>query len=217
MERSVFRTMRMMRGTVSDVLDEIDQERDYETIPKEFFNITKIDDILRQFFAQNPISGLLEDHAANQIRGSVFTTYKFDGVTYDATYDTWGYRTNNGLYKYILTIRLSSDGYRFVPQSQQMMRNTNSTNHPTRGTGGWYVMNERFIADMAFLNDFMAKMNCTVTFLYNWPANRMELHFHDNVGELQFIVSLHNGHPRICQTSIAEYYREMGMKRISKK
>lgn len=199
---------RRYRGVSAlEALLDIEEEDDITSVPLEFFNIKKVDNILLQFFQQYPLRNLLSN--VESYNSPVQFDYKFDQVTYVGT--VFNYRWGLPTPRNILTIRLSNDGYRYQNQSQQFISLVAS--HPTRNSHGWYIMNQAFASEMEYLLGLLKERKMEVTFYYHYLLNRMEFHFREpETNELIFIVCLENVNPKADKGNPQQYYKDMNIK-----
>ena len=183
-------------------LDDDDEDYDDMTL----MNITLIDEILKEFTTQYKVDKLLSE--VQKYIGDIGITYKFRGVTYDGTITD--YRTlnptDNSLHDQ-LTIRLSSDGFRYPRPNWNdvaaVIRSHKSMHDPS-GIPGYHVMKKEYLKDMRTLAEIQKLCNANKTiFLYNPKYKRIDVEFFDSNMQIPLKITFEVGSPR--GTSKEEY------------
>ncbi len=179
------------------VLTILEEEEDQDTLDPSMLEITLIDEILGEFKQQFSIPSLLSK--VQSFVGDVGIHYKFKGVKYDGCLSDFRTMSSNGQFHHQLTIRLSSDGFRYSSPERKdvsaIIRSHKSMSNP-RGIPGYHVMKASFIENMKNLAAIQHECGGdTIKFFYNPKHRRIDIEFIDSNGQIPLKIDFEFGSP----------------------
>jgi hypothetical protein len=186
-------------GPTEFILDLIEEEEDVHTIPKEFLQITLIDNIIGDFLKQYNIDDLLKD--VEKFNSPIVIPYKFNEKTYEAT--IYNYRYGYPDTRNQLTIRLSHDGFRYGRIDPKFIIEKKKN----RKSPGWLVLSDDYLKDMNHLKKLTSKLNCKIQFMYHPFLKRIDILFVNSDGSNKLKLCFEHGYGKYDGKE--EYYTDL--------
>ena len=183
---------------------------DDEEVLAEHLKMEMVNEILEEFFKQHNVKRILG--RIDQYIGGVGIKYKYRDLRYSGTLED--YRTGAGDgFHHCLTIRISSDGFRYPAPPRQAVKTFVRSHGSMRG---WAVFTEEYLTEtFPALATFATSIGCKASFLYNQRLHRIDIKFvpadSDPDSDAIVYLALEAGSPDAIDSE--DYYAYFGLKR----